>query len=293
VSPFVLETVVNVSEGRDDNVLTTLREACGPSLIDVHTDADHNRSVFTLAGPGPDDAAPATRALARAVAENVSIAAHSGVHPRLGALDVVPFVALCDDTNARDDAVAYAHEFASWWSIEFAVPVFFYGDADREGRDLPSARRNAFATRRPDLGPASPHATLGATTVGARPPLVAINCLLTTDDIRIAVDIARHTRERDGGLPGVRALGFPLARAARAQVSLNVTDLARTGVETACEHVRTLARTRGVEVSAVELVGLLPAAELARCSPKFRAWSRLDDDCTIEARIGASGRRGA
>jgi glutamate formiminotransferase len=277
--------VVNVSEGRDEQVLRTLRVACGPSLLDLHTDVDHNRSVFTLAGAEPHDAVSATRALARAVAANVSIVDHAGVHPRFGALDVVPFVALHFEPDARTTAVSAAHAFARWWAGEFDVPVFFYGDADPEHRDLPATRRTAFHGRAPDAGPAVPHSRLGATAVGVRPPLVAINCELATDDATIAVDIVRQTRERDGGLPGVRALAFFLASSGRAQVSMNLTALERTGIEQACTRVRALARRSGTDVSAVELVGLAPASELARCSAAFLAWSGLDERQTIEARL--------
>ncbi len=154
---------------------------------------------------------------------------------------------------------------------------------------MPATRADAFRRRAPDLGPARPHPELGATAVGVRAPLVAINCLLDTDDVEIARVAARVTRERDGGLPGVRALGFFLASAGRAQVSMNVTDLARTGIERACESVRGAARRRGTDVASVELVGLLPQAELERCSPEFRAWAGLDEASTIEARI-ARGR---
>jgi glutamate formiminotransferase len=121
--------------------------------------------------------------------------------------------------------------------------------------------------------------------VGVRAPLVAINCLLDTTDVETARAAARVVRERDGGLPGVRALGFFLTAAGRAQVSMNVTDLARTGIEPACAAVRDAVRDRGADVDAVELVGLLPRAELERCSPDFRAWTGLDEGSTIEARI--------
>jgi glutamate formiminotransferase len=253
-------------------------------VLDVHYDGDHNRSVFTLAADRSEDVAVAARALARAVAGHVSIAAHSGVHPWLGALDVVPFVALGGESRERADAVARAREFARWWAEIFGVPVFLYGDADDTARDLPTLRRDAFVTRPPDHGPHVPHPRLGATAVGARPPLVAINCELATDDVAVARRIARRVRARDGGLPGVRALGFTLERPRRAQVSMNVTDLGRTGIEEACLAVRSEARAEATRVERVELVGLMPAAELERCSADFLAWSGLTPGSTIEAR---------
>jgi len=280
----MLECVPNVSEGRDPAVLAALDAACGGSLLDRHTDADHNRSVFTLAAPDPIEVETAMRALARAVAEHVSIREHAGVHPRLGALDVVPFVALDAGDDARADARRAACEFAAWWSSSFAVPVFLYGDADEHKRTLPSTRRSAFRDRRPDLGPERPHDTLGSTAVGVRRPLVAINCVLDTADIAVARAIAHAVRERDGGLAGVRALGFALASRAITQVSMNVTDLERTGIESACRRVDQLAAERGVTVSEVELVGLLPASERARCSDQFRGRAGIDEDATIERR---------
>lgn len=287
----MLECVANVSEGRDEVVLRAIAESCGPSLVDLHTDRDHHRSVFTLAGPGPRDAEGAARCLARAVAEQVTIVGHEGVHPRLGALDVVPFVALGGTDAEPQLAAMTARAFARWWAETYGVPVFCYDDADPERRDLPHARRHAFRTRSPDFGPSTPHPRLGATAVGARLPLVAVNLVLVTRDVVVARRIARRMRERDGGLPGVRALGFLLESERRAQVSLNLVDLRRTGLEEACLHVRDLARTERTEVAAVELVGLVPRAELNRCSDDFLAWSGIDAESTVEARIGRGPRR--
>jgi glutamate formiminotransferase len=286
----VLECVANVSEGRDESVLEALAAACGDSLLDLHTDPDHHRSVFTLAGPGSRDAERATRALATAVAEHCSLGDHSGVHPRFGALDVVPFVALGDTDAERQVAAIAARSFARWWSETHGVPVFTYGFADVESRDLPHARTHAFRSRDPDFGPDRPHPALGATAVGARPPLVAINCLLVTPDVVVARRISRALRERDGGLPGVRALGFELEHAGRAQVSMNLVDLGRTGVQDAVLQVRDLARDLGTDIAKVELVGLLPRRELDRCSNDFLAWTGLDADATVEARLARAGR---
>ena len=272
-------------------MLRELAGRCGPALVDVHTDTDHHRSVFTLAGPGPHDAADAARELADAVAASVSIDAHDGVHPFLGALDVVPFVALGGTSEARDLAVATAREFAQWWARTHLVPVFLYDDADGEHRDLPSVRRDAFRSRQPDFGPPAPHPTLGASAVGARKPLVAINLLLMSDDVAVARRIARKIRERDGGLPGVRALGLMLPSTARPQVSMNLVDLDRTGIEPACLEVRRLARSVGTDVDSVELVGLVPRRDLDRCSEDFLRWARIDATAAVEARIGHGPRR--
>jgi glutamate formiminotransferase / 5-formyltetrahydrofolate cyclo-ligase len=284
----MLECVANVSEGRLAAAIDAMSDATGAPLLDVHRDRDHNRSVFTIAG-GSHTTLTAVRKLAAATAANLDLSGHDGVHPRLGALDVVPFVALGDTLGSR--ATAAARAFATWWSTVYGVPCFFYDDADPEGRDLPSVRREAFIERAPDLGPSKPHPRLGATAVGARAPLVAINCVLDGGEVEDARAIARAARERDGGMAGVRALGFWLTSRDRPQVSMNLVDLEQTGVERACREIEALARARGRSVTEVELVGLLPAAELARCGPELRNAARLDDASTIEGRIVAVSAR--
>jgi glutamate formiminotransferase len=242
--------------------------------------------VFTLAGGDGPVVVAAALALARAVGSSVDVSSHAGAHPRLGALDVVPFVALGEAPATL--AVEAAGAFAPAVAEELEVPVFLYDGADPAGRSLPSVRREAFVSRTPDHGPPAPHPRLGAVCVGARPPLLAVNCELDTDDVAMAAAVARAVRERDGGLPGVRALGFPLASRHRVQVSMNLVDLASTGLEEACSAVGEHARRRGSEVVAVELVGLMPAAELARCSAAFLASTGLGPDHTIEARLRAA-----
>jgi glutamate formiminotransferase len=289
----VLECVVNISEGRDIEKLRTLAAASGASLLDVHSDTDHHRSVFTLAGPGPHDAVEAARALAVAVAHWVTIVGHAGEHPRFGALDVVPFVALGGTRAEREQAAEEARTFGQWWAEAFEVPVFLYDEASPQKRDLPHARTHGFRSRKPDFGPSEPHPLLGATAVGARKPHVAINCVQVSRDVTIARRIARSMRQAAGpptGLPGVRALGFFLGDIGRAQVSMNLFDLDRTGVQDACLHVRELARKLGTDVAAVELVGLLPRRELDRCTDDFLEWSRIDAESSIEARVGHGAR---
>lgn len=280
----MLECVPNVSEGRDRPVLDALTEACGPALLDRHVDPDHHRSVFTLAGPGSWDALTAVVDLATAVADHVDLRAHTGVHPRLGALDVVPFVALDAPLLQAIDA---AYAFAAWVNTELAVPVFFYDGCADAHRSLPEVRRDAFTRIAPDLGIPEPHPRLGAVAVGARRPLVAVNCWLGSDDVARARAVAAAVRERDGGLPGVRALGLLLPSRGVAQVSMNLVDLERTGLEPACVAVRDLVEAVGDRVTRVELVGLVPAAELARCSPEFLAWTGLGPEVTIEGRLAA------
>ena len=288
----MLECVINISEGRRPEVLAAVAAACGPALLDVHTDADHNRSVFTLAGRTAEEVSEAATELARATIARVDMSGHSGVHPRIGAVDVVPFVPI--EPVPMEEAARAARAWGERVAAELGVPVFFYGPADPQGRTLPDIRRTAFRERRPDFGSPEPHPTAGALAVGARPFLGAINWELVAGrdgleaDVEVARAIAREVRERDGGLPGVRALGFALESKGVAQVSMNLIDLTATGVEAAFEAVRRAAEKRGSEVTAVELVGLLPAAELQRCSGDFLAWSGLSSDVTIEARVASA-----
>jgi len=291
----VLEAVVNVSEGRRPDVLADLARACGAALLDVHSDVDHDRSVFTLAGTSAGVTRAAVRRLADAVAGGPFDLHHgNGVHPRLGILDVVPFVAL-GDTDAAI-AVDAATEFADWLASHHGIPVFRYDDADPQRRSLPATRRDAFSSRAPDAGPPSPHPRLGATAVGARRPMIAVNCRLDSDDLDLARRIARTVRERDGGLVGVRALGFPLAGRGCVEVSMNLVDLDTTGLQPACERVRELARRAGHDVVDVEIVGLVPASALAGTTADFSAWSGVTAERTIEAATAraaaASGGRG-
>jgi glutamate formiminotransferase len=289
----VLESVVNVSEGRRTGVLDLLARATGPALLDVHWDPDHHRAVFTIASDESRETEAAVRGLATAAAEHLSLRDHHGVHPRLGVIDVVPFVAL--GPAPPEVAVAAALDFAQWIATTLDVPAFLYDLADPEGRSLPTVRRDAFTVRSPDVGPPEPHPTLGATAVGARPPLIAVNVELDRDDVDLALTVARHVRERDGGLHGVRALGLHLPSRGHAQVSMNLVDLESTGLEAACVAVRDQVEALGAHVERVELVGLAPRAALDACSVAFREWSGISVNETIEARVAraASGAAGA
>jgi glutamate formiminotransferase len=289
----MLECVVNISEGRDRARLDRLATSCGDHLLDLHPDPDHHRSVFTIGAPEAAPTEAAVRALATAAAATLELAGHDGVHPRLGVLDVVPFVAIEPTPTAV--AVAAALSFARWVAAELGIPAFLYDLADPAGRSLPSVRRDAFRDRAPDEGPPAPHPRLGATAVGARPPLVAVNVELDRDDLALARSVASAVRERDGGLAGVRALGLRLASRARSQVSMNLVDLDTTGLEQACVAVRDHLAAAGAGVDRVELVGLVPAAVLDACSDAFRRWSGISERETIEARLahGGAGADGA
>lgn len=266
----LLECVPNVSEGRDASVIRRLADAVergGARLIDVHSDVDHHRSVFTIIGGG-DDVERSVLALARAAVELVDLTKHRGVHPRIGAIDVIPFVPLRG--ASMRDAVAAAHRLGLAFASETDVPVFFYGEAarQRDRCELPVLRQGGFerlAERlcapgwRPDAGPAVPHPTAGATVVGARGPLIAFNAVLDTDDMPAANAISRAIRQSSGGLPAVRAMGVLLASRGLAQVSMNLLDFRRTSPRMISERIEAEARRLGRAVREYELVGCAPA----------------------------------
>jgi glutamate formiminotransferase len=262
----VLECVVNLSEGRDLDLIGAIAEPAGADLLDLHHDADHHRSVLTLVG------VEAPRALATRAVERLDLRHHDGVHPRFGVVDVVPFVALGSSTP--DDAIAARDEFCRWSAETLRVPCFRYGPE----RSLPDIRRHAFRDLAPDTGPDQPHPTAGAMAVGARPPLVAYNLWLDGSDLATARAVAARLRG-----PAVRALG--LAVGARVQVSMNLVSPLEVGPADVYEQVR-----RQAPIARAELVGLVPAAVLDRVASS--EWARLDlsEDATIEARLAARGR---
>ena len=265
----MLECVVNISEGRDPRIIGAIAAAAGADLLDVHSDPHHHRSVLTLVG----ETAP--RAVATAAVERLDLRNHDGVHPRLGVVDVVPFVALGDATD--DDARTARDRFATWFAEAHAVPCFTYGAE----RTLPDVRREAFRALAPTVGPPGPHPTAGATAVGNRPVLVAYNVWLAGSDVDVDVAkaVARAVRR-----PGLRTLGLQVG--ARAQVSMNLVEPERLGPASAYDLVLAEAGARGAAADGAELVGLLPRAVLDGV-PRDR-WTALDlsDDRTIEARLG-------
>jgi glutamate formiminotransferase/glutamate formiminotransferase/formiminotetrahydrofolate cyclodeaminase len=262
----VLVCVVNVSAGRAGPALDAVAAAAGEDLLDLHADAHHNRSVLTVVGE------EAPRRVASAAVGAVDLRRHVGAHPRLGAVDVVPFVDLDGDHSSAEAA---AERYCAWSAQVLRVPVFRYG---RGAPDLPSIRRGAFRELRPVAGPGLAHPTAGATAVGARPPLVAYNVWLAVSDVEAARAVARAVRG-----PAVRALGLAVGQ--RVQVSMNLVDPLRLGP--AAAHDAVAAR---VAVAGAELVGLVPAAVLDAV-PEDR-WEELDlaADRTLEARVAALGR---
>ena len=293
----ILECVPNVSEGRDQAVLARLADAVrsvpGVRLADVHADPDHHRSVWSFLG-APEDVERAVLALAAAVFANVDMRHHHGVHRRMGALDVVPFVPLRG--ISMDAAVECAQRVGHALARDFAVPVYFYGTASADRRALGTIRageyeglaeRLADPAWRPDAGPARFDPKKGATAVGARDVLIAYNVWLDSTDLETARAIARSIRESSGGLPKLQALGLFLAHHNRVQVSMNLLDYRVTSLPDAYDAVAREAERRGASVERGELVGLAPRAAFAGRAPDTVGLPRLRPEQYLETHVDA------
>jgi glutamate formiminotransferase len=267
---LLFEIVPNFSEGRDPAFLDAAEAivaASGAHLLDRSRDEAHHRSVLTIAGNG-EQVVGAAVALAGLAAERIDLRLHRGLHPRIGALDVLPFVPLSG--ASLDEAAALAHQagVAIWETLR--IPSFYYGAAAKheDRRDLPAVRRGEFEGLEgrfadpawaPDAGDIARHASAGAIAIGARGILVAFNVELATGDLAAARNIARAIRQRDGGLRTLRALAFPLDDG-RVQISVNVTDAAATPLYRVFELIALLAAQRGIETVRGELIGCIPQA---------------------------------
>lgn len=266
----LVECVPNISEGRRAEVISQVAAAVaavpGVRLLDQTSDADHNRSVFTFAG-APDAVVSAAHALAVVAFREIDMRTHAGAHPRLGAVDVVPFVPISGISMA--ECVALAHRFGREAGERHGVPVYFYANAaTRPERTKLGDIRNkiqyeglaaALATTHvPDAGPARFNERAGGMVVGSRPFLIAFNIELDTTDLALAKRIAKEIRESSGGLPAVQALGFALTDPPRVQVSMNVLDFNTTSLATVWDAVEARARASGVEILRGELIGLVP-----------------------------------
>ncbi|MFB3926449.1 MAG: glutamate formimidoyltransferase [Syntrophales bacterium] len=270
----IIECVPNFSEGRNRKKIDLLASAAssldGVRLLDVCVDHDHNRTVLTLIG-NPENIVDGAQTVCSRALELIDMRFHTGVHPRIGAVDVVPFIALKGAVMA--DAVQAAHRFGYAFGKKNGIPVFFYGEAavDPTRRELPHIRRGGYEGLReriknpgwkPDAGPAEFNLRWGASAVGAREPLIAFNVNLATSDARIAREIAGEIRQAGGGLPCVRAIGVFLKSRNIAQVSINLINYKVTSIRTVFESVRDKASRRGAAVLESELVGLIPEAAL-------------------------------
>ncbi len=295
----IIECVPNVSEGRRPEVVERLVAAikgvAGVRVLDYSSDASHNRSVLTLAG----DAAPLTSALLALFEQataTIDLRTHTGEHPRVGAVDVVPFVPIEGVTMA--ECVALAHEVGRAVAERFGVPVFLYEEAaaDPGRRNLEDVRRGEFEglaqklTRpewKPDYGPASPHVSAGATVIGARMPLIAYNINLATERLDVAKKIAAAIRQSSGGFRFVKAMGITLDDRKIVQVSMNLTNFEKTPLHRVFEVVKREAGRYGVSVLESEIVGLVPSGALLAAAEYFLQLEGFRRDQVLETRLRA------
>ena len=293
---MLIESVPNVSEGRRldvvDRLAAAIEDGEGVFLLDRTSDASHNRSVFTMAGEHTAVADALERLVVAAIHE-IDMDSHSGEHPRIGAVDVIPFVPLAATT--LDDCVELARAFGKRIATRYELPVFLYAAAATrvERVKLADVRRGQYEGlkneivdhgREPDFGPARLHPSAGAVAVGARPFLIAYNINLDSRDVELAKRIARRIRESGGGLPTVQANGFWIEELGRAQVSMNVLDFATTPLWVVWETVRDVAAEDGVSLAESELIGLAPLAAFLAVAD--RAGSPSEDP--IERRLKAA-----
>lgn len=296
----MIESIPNVSDGSRLDVIDALAEAVQhvPRVLwlDRSSDRSHNRTVFTFAGE-PRTLEQAALVLIERALPLIDLRAHRGVHPRMGAVDVMPFVPL--DGASMADCVDLARRVGSAVGQAFEIPVFLYEEAATatHRRHLDEVRRGGFEALaakledprwKPDFGPSVPHSTFGAIAIGARAPLIAFNVNLDSDRIDLARRIASAIRERDGGLFAVKALGLPLPSRGIVQVSMNLTDYQRTPPAAAFEAIDRQARQYGVQVLESEIVGLVPRAALAGTTAEALKLKDFSADQILEVRLAAA-----
>ena len=299
--PGLIECVPNFSEGRRPEVVDAIVRAIGQiegvTVLDHSRDETHNRSVVTFAGAAEPVVKAATAAVGRAL-ELIDMERHSGAHPRIGAVDVIPFVPL--GTTRLEECVDLARRFGEQIAMRFDLPVFLYGDAALrpERRRLAHVRRGQYEAlrdeiatspdRAPDFGPARLHPRGGAVAGGARKPLIAFNVNLRTDELAVAIKIASTIRESSGGLPAVQAMGVMLENPGMppmAQVSMNLVDWERTGIATVVHEVRRLAREAGTDIDHCELIGLAPTGALLEVAADALRLRDFSPDQALELRL--------
>jgi glutamate formiminotransferase len=298
----IVECVPNFSEGRNSETVARLVQTISAvdtaCVLDTHIDPDHNRSVITFVA-APQMVVEAALVAVALAAELIDMRQHRGVHPRLGATDVLPFIPISGVT--MEDCVALAHSAGERIARELSIPVFFYERAalkpDRV--NLEDVRCGALEllreqiavepSRVPDVGPRVVHESAGAIAVGARPFLIAFNINLKSSDVLMARAIARAVRARHGGLPFVKALGFELASRGLAQVSMNLVNYEETGIAQAYDAVKREATKLGVEIFSTEIVGLVPEKALDKDAEYFQKLENLAADKILENRIRQCG----
>jgi glutamate formiminotransferase len=295
----IIECVPNFSEGCDQKKIAAIARVFksfpGVRLVDFSSDVDHNRSVFTFLGK-PQDILEAALAASEKALELIDMRQQHGVHPRLGAVDVVPFIPLAK--AKMKDAVDLAHLFGQQLYERFGVPVYFYGNAALiAGRgELAAVRHGGYEALEtkmiiledaPDVGNPKFNARSGATVVGAREPLVAYNINLVSDDLRLAQNIASQIREKGGGLKHVRAIGVILKSRGIAQISINLTNCKETPLKSVYDLVNMLATQHGVEILESELIGLTPKCAFAGTTPKYLKLKDFDKERLLETHLKA------
>ena len=293
----IIESIPNVSEGRRPDVVERFADAVrntpGVRLLDYSSDASHNRSVFTLVGDA-DSLKRATLALFEQAVAAIDLRRHSGEHPRLGAVDVVPFVPI--EGATMDDCVRLAKDVGAVVADRFSVPVFLYEEASADPlrKNLEDIRRGEFeglAARMrtpgwaPDFGPAAPHPSAGASVIGARMPLIAYNINLNTDRLDVAKKIAAAIRHSSGGLRYVKAMGVKIDDRNLAQVSMNLTNYQQTPIFRVFELVKREAGRYGVTVLESEIVGLVPSAALVSSAEFYLQLDRFGGEQILENKL--------
>ncbi len=292
----LLECVPNISEGRDQEKIASIAEEVkkhkGVKLLDFSSDKDHHRSVFTFVGE-PEAIKDAAFSLAMRAIDLIDMKEHKGGHPRLGAVDVVPFVPI--QGVKMEEAVQIAHEFGKGLGRR-GIPIFFYEEAatQAERKDLPSIRKGEYEGLqeklkdprwKPDEGPDQFNPKSGATVVGARFPLIAYNVNLKTKDLSLAKEIAKKVRFKDGGFPHVRALGVDLKEKGLVQVSMNLTNYRVTNIPKVYEFIKREAFEKGVEIEGSEMVGLIPLGALEGVAQNYLQYPQFSVRQVIEQRI--------
>jgi glutamate formiminotransferase len=303
--PSLIECVPNFSEGRRPEVLEEIVHAIGQidgiTLLDHSRDETHNRSVVTFAGAAEPVVRAATAAVGRAI-QLIDMEKHEGAHPRIGAVDVIPFVPL--GATRLEECVDLARRFGEQIAKLFELPVYLYGEAALrpERRRLADVRRGQYEglkaeiglnpDREPDFGPARLHPRGGAVAVGARKPLIAFNVNLATDDVDVAKRIAHTIRESSGGLPAVQAMGVLLENPGEpsyAQVSMNLVDWERTGISRVVREIRRLAAQAGTDIDHCELIGLAPTGALLEVAADALDLRGFSPDQALELRLTRGG----
>ena len=298
----LVECVPNISEGRDPKIIEQLakvvQEVEGVALLDQHCDPDHHRTVFTIAG-FPDVTVRAVFELTRVAQQLIDLRQHHGVHPRVGAVDVIPFIPLRGMT--MDDCCELVKRVGHKIGEELQIPIYLYGQASaltparqletirRGGLDGLSSRLSADPDWGPDFGPSHLHRTAGAISIGARDFLIAYNVVLQSNDLNVAKMIAKRIRTSSGGLPELKAMGIVLDSRELVQVSMNLMNYRETSIDDAYQAIQQEASRLKVDIVESELVGLVPQAAIDpdRLSTlKFRSWN---PDQILEARLAQAG----